>query len=163
MISSFLFLSGVIKSFWMNWSWISGSVCVTGCVCWRTSGEQSILHIPVVVVTGGSVGFSVFVFHHVLGELCAQRQFLPLLLAVVRLPRDLLRLGWTVDRLQLWSDGRGEEKELYDGTERFRLGWGGMMRIKWKMGGTQTVKGNEKEEKMDKSVCCYFRTQLLHY
>ena len=59
------------------------------------------LHTPVFVVTCRSVGLSVFVVWNVLGELCTQRQFLPLLFAVVRHPWYLLRLLWTVYCLQL--------------------------------------------------------------
>lgn len=125
-MTSFSFPFRSIKVF-LNEVKLNLNVLYVACCVHLTPAEElpgsgASLYIPVVVVTGGSVGFSVLVFRYVLGELRAQRQFLPLLLAIVGLPRDLLRLGWTVDRLQLWSDRRGEEMESRDGMERFRLG-----------------------------------------
>lgn len=70
------------------------------CSWWNAEPPR---HTPVVVVTCRSVGFSVLVLGYVLGELGAQSQFLPLLFAVVRRPRYLLRLRWTVYSLQLWQ------------------------------------------------------------
>lgn len=77
---------------------------------------QKHLPIPVVVVRCRSVGLSVFVVKYVLGEFCTQCQFLPLLFTIVRCPRYLLQLLWTVYRLQLWCVCGGE------GMGR---GWGG--------------------------------------
>lgn len=62
------------------------------------------LHVqltPVVVVSCGPVGLSVLVVLDVLGQLCAQGQFLPLLLAVVWGSRHLLCLVWPIYGLQL--------------------------------------------------------------
>lgn len=67
----------------------------------KVEAKDSSFHRPVVVISYRSVGLSVFVFWNVLGQLCAQRQFLPLLLAIVRHPWYLLWLLRAVDGLQL--------------------------------------------------------------
>lgn len=58
-------------------------------------------HTPVVMVRCRSVCLSVFVVLRVLGELCPQRQLLPLLFTIMRRSRDLLRLRRAIYCLQL--------------------------------------------------------------
>lgn len=70
-----------------------------GCVC--LCGGLTAPHTPTVVERCRSVGLSVFVILHVLGELCPQRQLLPLLLTIIRCSRDLLGLLRAVYCLQL--------------------------------------------------------------
>lgn len=65
------------------------------------SDSQINLHTPVVVVHSRSIGLPVFVLGHVLGELCTQCHFLPLLFPIVRCPWYLLWLLRTIYCLQL--------------------------------------------------------------